>query len=210
MNVSLSERRVSELIRQLEGIADNDSEISFRMSHYAGRLFSHLSDTYGLKFVGMIETHGDIGSFKFDITRCKDFHGTIDWDKLVGGLQFLNCLCLSVEPEDIRVICDALVGNSLLAVWPEYEATLQRITPSELQPRIESALMKFVWNRSTEIAATADGRHVHELQIQEAFGNAGLIDPSLSYTASLERRQREEAEYAKREQARIDRVWNNG
>ncbi len=203
MIVSLSERRVSELIRSLENINDSDSEIAFRMQHYAAKLFTHVNDGYGVKFVGMSETHGDIGSFKFDIHGCKDFHGQIDWNKLVGGLQFLNPLCVSVEPEDVTVICDKLIGNQALAAWPEYEATLQRITPGELQSRIEAALMKYVWNRPIETnAMTPTDKALRELQIQEEFGKAGLTDPLLRLQAVADFREKQEREYQAAKDAR--------
>src|SRR5260370_42588541 len=111
MIVSLSERRVSELIRSLENINDSDSEIAFRMQHYAAKLFTHVNDGDGVKFVGMSETHGDIGSFKFDIHGCKDFHGQIDWNKLVGGMKFLKTLFVRVEPEDVTVLRVTLTGK---------------------------------------------------------------------------------------------------
>src|SRR6266567_3544796 len=116
MIVTLSERRLSELIRGLEGINDTDSEIAFKMKSYAGRLFKYVYDGYGIKMVGLVEHTGDIGSFSFDISDIgRNYQtGDFDWQKLIGGLQFMNCLAVTVEESDIEQICTGPVCTAMI------------------------------------------------------------------------------------------------
>jgi len=209
MIVTLSERRLSELIRSLENISDTDSEIAYRMAEYASKLFVHVAEGYGLRMEGMIQHTGDIAEFRFAIGGAKDFHGQIDWDKLVAGLQFMNPLCVSVEREDLAVICDKLIGNQALQSWDEYAPTLQRILPGQLESRIEAALLKYVWNRPIEITAqTPTDKLLAELQIQEEFANAGLVDPSLKTQAVDKHREKEIADYQAAEARRHQEFYN--
>ncbi len=72
MVITLSERRLSELIRQLEGIADSDSEIAFRMQHFASRIFKHVADCFWSSlychdgFMGPLRAHPSTPE------RCRD------------------------------------------------------------------------------------------------------------------------------------------
>ena len=98
MILTLSERRLSELIRQLEGINDSDEEILFRMQHYAAKLFNQVSE-YGIRMVEMVEHHGGIGSFRFDIKGVgMDWQtGGFNWEQLNQGLSFLGAVAKREE-----------------------------------------------------------------------------------------------------------------
>src|SRR6266700_6919698 len=147
MIITLSERRLSELIRGLEGIQDTDEEIAFQMQRHAIRLFRHVAEDYRIRMVGLVEHSGGIGSFKFDISGIgKNWQtGGFDFEKLTAGLSFINPLCVSLEEQDIEHICDGPVATAMMDHWEEYAGTLQRITVSEIQPAIEKACLEFAW-----------------------------------------------------------------
>jgi hypothetical protein len=213
MIVTLSERRLSELIRQLEGINDSDSEIAFRMQYYAGRVFKHVADAYNLHMVGLLEHQGDIGSFQFDISRIgRNWEtGDFGWDKLIGGLQFINALAVTVEAIDMEWICTGLIATSATDAFDDYAHELQRLSVAEVRPKIEAVLLKYVWNGSgpqrNSTGNTELDRHFDTQDFQAQLARAG-DDKSLELLRSIIRsdavddyKQAEEAAYKAREDA---------
>jgi hypothetical protein len=206
--VTLSERRLSELIRQLEGINDSDSEIAFRMQYFASRIFKHVEGAFGIKMVGLVEHQGDIGSFRMDIskigrewnTRAQDF----DWQKLIGGLQFLNALAVSIECIDMEHICSGIMATSASDAFDNYEHELQRLSVSEVRPKIEDVLLKYVWNATGPqrySTGNADlDRHFDEQEFQSQLERAG--DPN---SLKLLREMQKQDEIDSYRQAEIDK-----
>lgn len=205
MQVTISERRLSELIRNLESINDTDEEIAFKMRHYASRIFKHVYDGYGLKFLGMLEQSGGLGTMQFSIEevgrnwQTSDF----DWEKLIGALQFINALAVTVELTDMQIICTGLVAVGAADEWNNYASELERISPSEVQSKIESALLRFVYNKPTETTALSpNNQELRDLEMDGAFARAGMVDPSLRSRAVESYRQREIAEHEAAENRR--------
>ena len=191
MELTLSERRMSEQIRQLEGIEDTVEEITHRMDRYAARLFKHLYGGYGIRFVGMLNQSGGLGTFSFDIGGVGRNYQTndFDWEKLRGGLSMLNPVSVTVTADDIGHICTGLIKPLALDAFPQFARELERITVPEIESKIESALLHHVHQRSIEMPS--DPR-LRELQIQGEFARAGIVDPSLRSQAAEQYRQREE------------------
>lgn len=204
MVITLSERRLSELIRQLENITDSDEEICFRMVHYAERLFKHISE-FGVRMQGMLDHNGGIANFQFTIAGVgKNWQtGDFDWDKLRQGLNAMNPLAVTVEPEDIDTICSGIIRVAMLDNWHQYAASLERITVGQLQGAIENACQKYAWGSPIEMGSESDtDETMRELAVQDVFARAGVIDPSLHSRAVKSRRQAEEDAYQAAEQKR--------
>jgi hypothetical protein len=215
MVLTLSERRLSELIRSLEGISDTDSEIAFRMQHYCSRLFAHVANDYGIRMVGMVETHGDLGSFQFDISSIgRDWQtGDFDWQKLIGGLQFLNPVAVTVEARDMEAICTGLVATGMIDNWNNYAPTLQRLSVSQVQPAIEAACMETVWKQPAEMGGTETERNMSDLDFRlqlERSGDPKALDllRELVHRDEVDSYQRAEEEaHKKREDAAYQARW---
>ena len=146
MILTLSERRLSELIRQLENINDNDEEILYRMKHYASKLFSYVGE-YGIRMVEMVSHSGGIGSFRFDISGVgRDYRtGDFNWDRLRDGLNLVNPVGITMERSDIWAICTGLVAKGLNDVWYDIAPNLERLSVSEFQPTLEAWLQHTVF-----------------------------------------------------------------
>lgn len=194
MVITLSERRLSGLIRQLENITDSDEEICFRMALYAERLFRHIAE-FGIRMQGMIDHQGGIANFQFTIAGVgKNWTGDFDWDKLRSGLNAMNPLAITVEPEDIDTICSSVIRVAMLDNWHLYASSLERITVGELQNAIENACLKFAWNAPIQMGGDESNTDAtRELAVQDVFGRAGIIDPSLRSKA-IEAYNRKEIE----------------
>ncbi len=213
MVITLSERRLSELIRQLEGIADSDSEIAFRMQHFASRIFKHVADCFGIKMVGLLEHQGDIGSFQFDISGVgmDRQSGGFKWDKLQSGLNFLNVLAVTVEEKDIEEICSGPVCTAMMDSWDHYAHTLQRLSVAEIQPAVERACLEYAWKPRPAPDYTGVPALDAELQYDldtAQLQRAGLKNPLEKVEAIEAYRRAEEAAYAAQEAARLDRITN--
>jgi len=200
MQLTLSERRLSEQIRQLENINDTVEEITHKMDHYAARLFKHLNDGYGLRFLGMLHQSGGLGTVQLDIGGVGRSWQTNDWDweKLRGGLNLLNPVSVTVTAEDIGHICTGLIKPLALDAFPQYARELERINVSEIESTIEKVLLRYVHQPSIEMPS--DPR-LREARIQEQFARAGIVDPSLR-TQAVEELQRREAERIKADEHR--------
>jgi len=205
MILTLSERRLSELIRQLEGINDSDEEILFRMQHYAAKLFNQVSE-YGIRMVEMVEHHGGIGSFRFDIKGVgMDWQtGGFNWEQLNQGLSFLNPLAVSFEREDLWAICDGLVGTAMNSVWYEIQPNLQRLSVNEVRQTFESWCQHVAFGNAPDFLRDPV---LEEIQAQSAFEQAGIEDP-LKHHLEREEFNRQEIEaYKEATGNQIERSW---
>jgi hypothetical protein len=215
MILTLSERRLSELIRSLEGISDTDSEIAFRMQHYCSRLFAHIANDYGIRMLGLVEHHGDLGSFQFDISPIgRNWQtGDFDWEKLSGGLHFLNPVAVTVEARDMQAICTGLVATGMIDNWNNYANTLQRLSVSQIQPAIEAACMETVWKQPAQMGGTEIERNMSDLEFRLQLERSG--DPaarellrSLVHQDEVDSyRRAEEEAFKKREDAAYQARW---
>jgi len=213
MRVTLSERRLSERIKQLEGINDNVEEITYRMEHYAMRLFAHVNE-YGVRFVGMVHQSGGLGTFQFDISGVGRDWQTSDfnWQKLAEGLSFMDPVAVTVEESDMSAICTGLVLTMAVDNWEQYAAELQRISVGEIQPKIEAALLR-LHNQPREVTSyTGDPQldaQFREDEVTAQFWRAGVEDPLAPHKATVARQQAEEAAYAARERAAYEERWGD-
>lgn len=143
MLVTLSERRLSERIKQLEGIQDSVEEITFRMEHYAMRLFAHVNE-FGVRFLGLVSQSGGLGTFRFDIGGVgRDWQtGDWNWQKLAEGLNYMDPVAVSIEESDMEVVCTGLIASMAVDSWDSYASELQRISPNEVCSKIEAVLLR--------------------------------------------------------------------
>jgi hypothetical protein len=196
MIVTLSENRVLSLIQQLEGIQDPPEEIIERMERYAARIFRHVYEGHRLRFIGLLSNRNKIGEFKFSLE-------TDDMNLIVGGLNFMTPVCISVEPEDMpHLVPDPVIGSTMRSAWSEYAAKLQKISPSELAPIITDLYWQTIGGRlggSTQ-PATKQG---YDAWLKEN----GLKDPGAKYDAEQAYREKEEAAYKAAEDARTQRFY---
>jgi hypothetical protein len=220
MLVTLSERRLSERIRQLENIQDSIEEITFRMEHYAKRLFLHVNE-FGLRFAAMVEQHGGLATIQLDISgvgrNWED--GDFAWSKLSEGLACLDPVAVSVEERDMAAICTGLIATMALDSWESYAAELQRISVSEIRPKIEAVLLRLHTQPREVVSYERTGIPEYDHQLQETEDIAQLErsgDPhAIALASSIRRqqeadarRQAEEAAFVEQEQARVQRVIN--
>jgi hypothetical protein len=211
MRVTLSERRLSERIQQLEGINDTVEEITFKMERYAMRLFANVNE-FGVRFVGMVEQSGGLGTFQFSIAGVgKDWQtGGFNFAKMSEGLNFMNPLAVSLEEADMEQICDGPVATAMIDNWSTYAHTLQKITVGEIQPAVESACLKFAWQPRAATQWTGDPALDAQLQYEEdtaQLERAGLKDPLEKYRKQQEFNEAEIAAYKAQEDAAYKARW---
>jgi len=208
MLVTLSERHLSERIRELEGINDTVEEITYRMEHYAKRLFVHVNE-FGLRFSAMIEQHGGLATIQLDISGVGrnwedgDWH----WSKPYEGLACLDPVAVSIEESDMAAICEGPIATMAVDTWGNYAAELQRISVSEIRPKIEAVLLRL--HTQPLISETADPALNYELSTAQLH-RAGLRNPLERFEAQEAYRQAQEAEYASQQQAAHEAMWGEG
>ena len=177
MILTLSENRLSNLIRQLEGITDTHDELHVRFDHYCSRLFVHVNDVFGLRMVGMVSNAGTVAAFKFDISAIgRNWQGDWDWEKLMGGLQLLNPVAITVESIDMEWICTGLIATTMADNWELYAHTLQRLSVNQLQSAIETACREIAWKTPVNASPIPDNDLMREFNFRAQLERAGDAD----------------------------------
>jgi hypothetical protein len=216
MLVTLSERRLSERIKQLEGINDSPEEITFRMSHYASRLFAHVNE-FGVRFVGMVGQSGGLGTFQFSIDGVgRDWQtGDFNWQKLAEGLSYMDPVAVSIEEQDMRAVCVGLVASMAVDSWDSYASELQSISVNEIQPRVEAVLLR-LHTQPREISSfdrTGVPEYDRQMQEQEDIAQLQRVgdDPQIQALLRDLEKQRQQRAFDEAEiatyQAQEDRAY---
>src|SRR5215469_17195646 len=120
MIVTLSERKFSEQIRQLEGLdpATTVEEITDRMQTYANRLFEHLRQNYGVNCAGMVSHNGNLGTFQFVLSPVYDDENR---GHRIAGLNMMAPNSVTVEPSDLPgLVPPGVALTALEDAWNTY------------------------------------------------------------------------------------------
>src|SRR5690348_589834 len=134
MLVTLSERKLSERIRELENIQDSTEEICERMQHYAARLFKHIAE-YGVQMAGMVQHSGGLGVFRFSLSPVFDDEGR---SMRIEGLNLMNPNSVSVEVSDLPGLVPQGIARTVLEdEFGTYSHEVQKILPSDISPTLE-------------------------------------------------------------------------
>jgi len=193
MLCTLSERKFAEQIRQLEGLGSDVtvSEIEDRLNHYAGRLFKHLSDIYGVTMAGLVSQNGTLGTFSFTLAPVYDLESQ---GTRIAGLNTLNPNSVTVEQTDLP----GLVPNSITATamsdsWHTFEEKLRKVLPSEIPGLLEDAAQLIF--RLPDANGITDPE-LNEQLFEDFLRRSGKRNPGAAHRAQDEARQRELAEIA--------------
>lgn len=137
MLVTLSERVMSEVVRNLEGLdpAITLEEITERMPEYSKRLFDYVGQ-FGVRFLSCLQVRGQLADFRFQLIP----NGQDNRDSFTQGLAIMRPVCISVEESDLGAL---VLNPAMLAgfrgAWQQIGPTLQRISPNQLLDKIEAA-----------------------------------------------------------------------
>src|SRR5262245_26384286 len=120
MLITLSERRLSALIREFFGLVDvTDEELLPQLTKYASKLFVALSTERGLTMQSLGGIGNGIAVYRFDVT-------TDNRDDLLAGLSLLNPVMLSVERNDLpRLVQNRPILAAMNDCWYEIEPNFQ-------------------------------------------------------------------------------------
>ena len=98
MLITLSERLLSERIRELENIPQfTVAEITSQMKYYGARLFQHIAE-YGVYLRELCIQNGELGTFRFEIAP---IYSDEDRATRFNGIRFMNPLSVTVEYSDL-------------------------------------------------------------------------------------------------------------
>lgn len=191
MLVTLSERKLSEQIRQLEGLDASTTieEITDRMPHYAGRLFQHLSRDYGVTMTGMVGTSGrdsQMGTFQFAL---KPIYDEESRGHRLQGLAMMNPNSVTVEQGDLPgLVPNGMVQTMLDDEWDWYSAQLQKVLPSDIPQILETAAQHAMNRPSSNQIGIPE---YDEEMYQDFLRRSGKADPLKDYEARDKAQQEE-------------------
>lgn len=188
MILSLSERKTTALIQQLEGTDETIEEISYNMKRYGTRLFQHVNEAYQLEYAGMTNLSGGIADFRFNINCGRDLAtNDFNWESFLGGLAFLNPLGVTLERDDIWKTCDPLIGKSLYSAWADVRQNFERLSVAEVRPTLEAWLAHLAFN------GHGQDQKVIQMAAKQVFetNELGLADPMAHHREVEEYRRRE-------------------
>lgn len=204
MQLVLSERKFSELIRQLEGINDSDEEISVRLQHYITKCFAHLGN-YGVHVsISPLRVAGTIGTFQ---ARLDSVHSNEDRQTRLNGLAILNPISLNVEYDDLPAFFQGIVLAAVQMASDDELPRLQGLTVPELSAVLDGIGERAMFGKPgpNHIANIVGADEGYEYFLEKA----GKKDP----LAEREKRDAaEQAELARIEAAREERYqqFRNG
>jgi len=197
MQVTLSERRMSELVRDLEGLQDQTlEEITHRMDMYARRFFAHVAN-YGVQFRSLLNQNGELATFGFDVAPS---FSEEDRANRIAGIELMRPVSVTLSFGDLNAfVLNSAALAGIRQIWPEVSQQFNRILPSEILNLVENA------------AATAINSPAVVPQTEEDFERYcvewGMRIPGLRHRAVEELRAAEEAEVKAAEEARKQRQW---
>jgi len=199
--ITLSERLLSERIRELENIPQfTVAEITSQMKYYGARLFQHIAE-YGVYLRELCIQNGELGTFRFEIAP---IYSDEDRATRFNGIRFMNPLSVTVEYSDLPGFFQN--GLALTAAQEAFMPTdFQDLPPHELSPAIDRLAQQALFGpgRAPDGDVPAEIAAVQQEQDFQFFlRRAGLKDPLANLRKVDEyHRQEEAAVQAQREQA---------
>jgi hypothetical protein len=221
MFITLSFRKYAEVIREAENLdpSTTDAEIAVRLDYYSTRIWDHMF-RFGIKFLSCPERTPDVAAFQVSIAGVgRNYQtGDFDWQRLQEGLNWLRPVAVTVTQDDIEHICSGPVATAMSDRFDEYSPTLQRILPSQIQPAVEAACLKYAWGSREIVAYTGDPALDREFAREEELAQLQRVgdDPHVqALLRDLERRRQQDAfneseiaAYKAQEDARLERIMN--
>jgi hypothetical protein len=208
MRITLSERLLSEQIRQLENLdpATSIDEISHGMTRYFRRLAEHVK-LFGVELLATdFQQSGSIATMGAALSQS---HSEDDIQTRLNGLRMLNPLSVSVEQHDLGAfVTDRMALTALYDAWSSYADQLQRIPVNEIRSTLERVGMKALFAPSEEAQILADAG-VGEDAFQLFLQRAGKRDP-LAHQNAIEEFNRREVEAVQAANERAYEKFRNG
>jgi hypothetical protein len=207
MRVTLSERKFSEQIRQLENIGPEvtTEELIHRIDRHARRLFDHIRE-FGVQMLQAgLQVSGTLCTMSASLKPAWDEESV---QMRINGLAMLAPVSVSLDQPDLPAF---VVNPVMLAAmqdnWIAFGSSLQRLTLQEVRPALENAAQQLM---SAPVAEPTNDfeRELQSLEYEAFLAAAGKTDPLKQQNAIDEYRQREEAVYAAAQQAGVDQKWN--
>jgi hypothetical protein len=162
MQITLSERRFSERIRELEGIGPEVTveEITHRLDQYARKLFTHLA-AYGLTSIGLLGMNGSLGTFQVTLERCWDDESR---NKRIQGLAMLDPLSVTLEQNDLGAFFVGGLLTTMYDKYPDYAHELQRVTVGELDAALQRIAERLAFAPQAPLFTPMDAEDAEALQ----------------------------------------------
>jgi hypothetical protein len=208
MRITLSERLLSEQIRQLEGLdpATNLEEISHGMVRYFRRLAEHVKN-YGVELIATdFQQSGSIATMGADL---KESYSEDDIQTRLNGIRMLAPLSVSLQSNDLAAfVTDKLVLVTLQDAWSTFGNDLQRMAVSEIRTALENIARKVLFAPSPEVQALHDAGAGEEA-FQLFLERAGKKDP-LARHNEIEEYNRREVEAVQAANERAYERFRNG
>lgn len=201
MFVILSERKMTALIRELEGLgAETQNEILVRMDYYGNRLFSHLRK-FGVSVDGLNREAGDVAGYHATLSPS---HTEDHRHDRVRGLVFLRPVCITMEASDIpALILNPMMQAAARESWVEIAGEFERILPEELMDKIERVVPRVAFGPRPAWKGPAN-----EVDFQMWLSENGLKDPSGPGTRHLQQIEADQEAEEQRRQAAYER-WTS-
>jgi len=198
MILTISSRRLTDLIRSLENITDTDAEIDANGHRYGHRLGQHLLE-FGI-IGGQYRERGQ-GIADWQVS----FTSNYDPETAVSGLKLLNPVNISLQFGDLP----KFIGNSVMLgcareAWSDIEGEFQRIQPDELIDKLERVL-----GRVAFAPVSPERQFESELTFSQWCQMNGLREPGAAQHAYDRRREEEILQRQKEERERYEAEWGD-
>jgi len=207
VRITLSERLLSEQIKQLENLdpATNLDEITHNMVRHFRKLAEHVQN-YGVILLGTdFQQAGTLATMGAVLNPS---YSDDDVVTRLNGLRMLNPLSVSVEPGDLPAfVIDPIARVALEDGWSSYGHELQRVSVSQIRATIERIASKVLFAPSEEAQILADAG-VGEDAFQLFLQRAGKRDPLQKLNQIQEFREREEARVKAAHDANLEQFWH--
>jgi len=189
MQITLSERKFSERIRQLENLPAEvtTEEITHRLDKYAAELFRHLRG-YGLNSIGLLGIAGSLGTFQVTLDRCWDDESR---NKRIEGLAMLDPLSVTLEQSDLAAFFTGIVLVAMHDGFNNYASDLQRVTVGELNRKLIEIANTLFSSAPPPPPKTAVEALMREQDYEMFLARAGKKDPLAKFQAVDEYHQAE-------------------
>lgn len=176
-------------------------EIVECFDRFGVRLFKHLEQAYGLRYVALTQLNGNLCTLQLQLVPVPYRQGD-SRSTYVEGLTLLNVLHLTVESQDLEMLIPNPVGLAAIKDdWKQAKPLLTRILPHELIEKLEQAARVAAFHPE-EKSAEQQMESFAEWAIRNGLripGNASEAREAANQQAIAARRRAEDERFAEHE-----------
>lgn len=208
MRITMSERALTEQIRNLENISPEvtTEEIVHRIDRYARKLFDHIRN-YGIQMLQAgFQVSGTLCTMS---AQLKQSFSEEDCQMRINGLAMLAPVSVSLDQPDLSAfVVNPVMLASMSDNWIAFGASLQRLTLAEVRPTLENIAGQLMSAAPPAPPSNDYEAEVQELEYGAFLAASGKRDPLAKHEAIEQFRRSEEAAYAAQVEETNRRKWN--